>query len=705
MAASCHGGTAVLDHGPATGMTARLIALVGNPNVGKSTVFNALTGAHQHVGNWPGKTVQVAQGSWRIPGEARLRVADLPGTYSLLPDSPDEELVRDLLTAPAGERPDLVLFALDAANPARNLYLLSQVLDTGLPVVVMLTMTDIAAKRGTEPDPEALAQALGLPVVAVTGRSGKGFGPLAEAVRRALAAPVEAPAWYRGTDLARTVDPLAEAAAGQPGPARWLALTLLCGERVPGTAEQLTVAAARAADELARADTDGADAELLIAEARYTWSHRVLEQAVRGPLASRATASDRVDRLLLSKWFGIPFFLAVMWGVFQATTTLAKPLQDGLGAFVSGPVSDRAQSFLDALHAPDWLSGLLVNGVVNGVGQLLTFVPLMVIMFLLLTLLEDSGYFARAAFVADRAMRALRLPGRAFLPLVVGFGCNVPALAGTRILKQRSHRLLVGLLIPYMSCTARLTVFAMIAGVFFGSNAGTVIFILYVMSVALVVVMGLILRPLLFKDMKPEPLVLELPPYRLPTLRVTGTQVWQRTAAFLKTAGGIIVATVAAVWLLMAVPAAAGAGHFGEVPVEQSVFGTVTETIAPVMAPAGFGDWHASAALTTGFVAKEGVVSTVAQTYGGDEDNDAAVGGQALSQQLHDTFEHSSGGHADAAAMAFLVFILAYTPCMATLAAQRVEIGTRLTLIGLGVQLVVAWLLAVGVFQFLKVLS
>ncbi|MET3984602.1 ferrous iron transport protein B [Streptomyces sp. PvR034] len=720
-------GAALADDG-SRGAAAPLVALAGNPNVGKSTLFNALTGAHQRVGNWPGKTVAVAQGDWRgvLPDGRRLRVADLPGSYSLLPDSPDEELVRDVLSAPPGARPAAVVFALDAANPARNLYLLSQVLDTGVPVVVALTMTDVAARRGSAPDPDALSRELALPVVVVEGRTGTGLDLLADAVTAALRAPAAAaaatdPGWAAGTPVEAELAPLVRAAEAvhHPYPARWLAVNLLCAEEPPAAPEPLTALARAAAARLAAsegargdvpadadADADGqADAELLIAEARYAWAHRVIARATPTGARPRPTLTDRVDRLLLSRSFGIPFFLAVMWGVFEATTTLAKPLQDGLGDLVSGPVGSGATRLLETASAPDWLTGLLVDGLINGVGQLLTFVPLMIIMFALLALLEDSGYFARAAFVADRLMRTLRLPGRAFLPLVVGFGCNVPAFASTRILSRRSHRLLVGMLIPYMSCTARLAVYVMIAGVFFGSHSGTVVFFLYVGSVLLVVGMGLLLRPLLFTDMREEPLVLELPPYRLPTLRVTGAQVGQKLAAFLRTAGGVIVATAAAVWLLMAVPAGAGAGAdgsgrpagFANVAVEQSVFGRVTEAVAPAVAPAGFGDWHATAALGTGLIAKEGVISTLAQTYSAQED-----GGPVLRNGLRATFTRSSGGHPEAAALAFLVFVLAYTPCMATLAAQRAEIGTRLTLIGFGLQLAAAWLLATGVFQLAR---
>jgi ferrous iron transport protein B len=343
------------------------------------------------------------------------------------------------------------------------------------------------------------------------------------------------------------------------------------------------------------------------------------------------------------------------------------------------------------------VSGLILNGIIGGVGQLLSFLPLMAIMFVLLSVLEDSGYLARAAFVVDRLMRVIGLPGRAFLPLIVGFGCNVPALAGTRILSDRRHRLLTGLLIPFVSCSARLTVYVLVAGVFFGSAAGTIVFAMYVLSIVLVVGMGLLLRSTLFRGMSYEPLVLDLPPYRLPTLRVIGAQSWQKLQAFLRTASGLIVATVTVVWLLSSIPTGGGGG-FGKTPIEHSAFGAVSRAIAPIFSPAGFGDWHPAAALMTGFVAKEAVVSTVAQTYSMSQPPDNHRAGR-LAPALRSTFDRTSGGHPIPAVLAFMVFLLAYTPCMTTVAAQRTELGGRLTLFGIGLQLVVAWLLAVAVFQ------
>ena len=685
---SCHdtsGGLLDARTGLAADPAAPSVVLVGNPNVGKSTLFNALTGARQQVTNAPGTTVEVQLGTWRglagtgsgagsdEPGA--VRVLDLPGTYSLLARSPDERVTAETVAGRGALGvPDLAVVLVEAGALSRSLYLLAQVAGAGQGLVVALTMTDVAATRGVHVDPERLATLLGVPVVAIDPRTGAGLDRLSRVVSDALTAgvpPVLLP------DAAPACACLGDTACGAG---------CSCGRPLDLDAELAS------ADRLftwvdgvqrALADRDVADAPGAIPGAP--------SPARPAPLR---TWSDRVDRVLLDPWFGVPVFLAVMWALFQLATTVAAPLMGAMSSLVNGPVAGSVRA---ALPGPHWVESFVVDGVLAGVGTVLSFAPLMGIMFLAIALLEDSGYLARAAFVADRAMRAIGLDGRAMLPLVVGFGCNLPALAATRTLPNARQRLLTGLLVPYTSCAARLTVYILLASVFFPAHAGTAIFLMYVASIALVVVGGLVLRATAFRDLRREPFVLALPAYQRPRVRALLLSAWVRVRMFVTDAGKIIVITLTVVWVLMAVPVAGG-HQIADVPVADSLYGRTALAIAPVFAPAGFDDWHASAALLTGFVAKEVVVGSFAQSYAVDAPTGAGVAGD-LGSRLRATFESSSGGQAGAAAAAFMVFVLAYTPCLATVAEQRRLFGWRWTLGALGVQLVIAWTAAVVVFQ------
>ena len=614
-----------------------VLALVGAPNSGKSTLFNALTGAKVQTGNWPGTSVEISRGLWNAQPEA-FDIIDLPGAYSLDPMSPDEEFTRDMLVeAPPCERPDVVVVLVDATAPARGLNLAFQIAEHPYRVVIGVTKEDIAKQQGISIDTSALSHEVGIPVVSVNGRRRENLDALEREVARAM-----------HTDP-RTIRP--------------------------------------------NADLDQRFVDLDAAE-----------KAAVSRTDTGEPLSHRVDRLVLHPVLGPILFLAVMWAVFFITTTVAGPLQDGLEAFITGPVSAAARSIL-----PDnWLiTGLLVDGLIGGVGMVLTFAPLLALMFLCLAVLEDSGYMARAAVVTDRVMRAIGLPGKAFIPIVVGYGCNVPAISATRVLGDVRHRILTCLLIPFTSCSARLIVFMMLAQVFFPAHAGSAVFAMYVLSIALVVLVGLALRRTVWRAMPAEALVIDLPAYQLPTFRLTISVMWVRLKGFLHTAGGIIVATVVVIWLLMSISITGGHSFNEEaVPPQDSAYGAVAQAMSPVFAPAGFDSWSLTGPLVTGFVAKETLISTWAQTYAVEDVTDDAPEEQAespLASHIRADFDAASGGHGLAAVWAYMVFLLAYTPCVATVAAQRREIGWKWTLIGFALQLGSAWILAVGVFQVLKV--
>ncbi|MDO4910830.1 MAG: ferrous iron transport protein B [Corynebacterium sp.] len=621
-----------------------VIALVGAPNAGKSTLFNGLTGAKAAMGNWPGTTVAVSRGAWRV-GEQEFDVIDFPGAYSLDPVSPDEELTRDLvINVDPNERPDLVMVAVDAASLSRSLYMVAQLAERKFRVVVVITKEDIARSQGQAIDAEALSEFIKAPVVIVDPR------------RRANLKVV--------------------------------------GEKV---LEQLETTPRRR-----RARVQGDDFE--IADARFDWVERALEASVKEIEPPKATLTERIDKFALHPVLGPLLFLFVMWCVFQITTTVAKPFQDGLDNLFSGPISDFVSGLIGD-HAI--ISGLIVDGLIGGVGMVLTFAPLMALMFLCLAVLEDSGYMARAAVVTDRLMKTIGLPGKAFIPLIVGFGCNVPAISSTRVLGKPEHRLLTVLLIPFTSCSARLTVFVMLSATFFPDHAGTVVFVMYLISVGMVVLAGLLMRATLWRHVGFEPLVIDLPVYQIPGPRLALSVMWVRLKGFLQTAGGIIVITVAAVFMLQSTPVVSGYGFADEdLPFEDSVYGRVSEAIAPVFEPAGFGKGTLTGTLITGFVAKEAVISSWAQTYAVDDvtDDDAETQAESsLAQNVRADFANASGGHTIAAVWAFMLFLLAYTPCVATLGAQRREVGAKWTIIGVVIQLALAWVLAVVAFNILKI--
>lgn len=650
------------------------VVFVGNPNVGKSSMFNALLGARTRTMNAPGTTVSITCGQYhyekpKTAGNAQnWQFVDTPGTYSLAPMSPDEQVAVDALIGMSGMPvPDLAVVVLDATALSRSLYLLSMVVELGLPTVVALTMNDLAVRNGCGVDAERLSHLLdGMPVVAIDGRTGDGGKALADAIA----------ASFEGT----------------PVPHGLTALPTATADADMKTADGLSVWAESRAD------------------ARLDWTAGIL-RGLDMHAVDHVTLSDRIDRVLLHPVIGVLVFLAVLFVVFQATTTLASPMQDWIDVTFRGWCADGLDLLL-GLFGPSvsggWLRSLLVDGLLDGVVTVLTFIPVMGIMFLLLSILEDSGYMARAAFVMDRAMRALGLDGRAFLPIIVGFGCNLPALAATRTLSDSRQRVLTGMLVPFAACSARLSVFLVLAHAFFPKYAGLVVFLMYVASVMVILLVGVLLRHTMFRGLEPEPLMLALPAYQCPRALQLARSVLLRLWGFIRGASVIIISMITALWLLQGIPVTANAGGFAHVDdVHDSAYGVLADAVAPVFAPAGFGDWHASAALITGFVAKEVVVGSMSQSYHADEPDDAAsqqAGEGTLGQKLRASFDQSSHGHGKAAAIAFLLFTLAYTPCLATVAEMRRQFGTKVAARSVLLSLAVAYVIAIIAFQTLRLI-
>ena len=484
----------------------------------------------------------------------------------------------------------------------------------------------------------------------------------------------------------------------------------------------------------------GDDVETIIADRRYGWINGLVNEVVSKSEQSRLSLTDKLDRVLTSRILGIPIFLAMMWIVFKVTTDLSAPFLDWIDGVISGPITNWVVALMGWVGlSGTWFESLLVDGVIAEVGGVLVFVPVMMFMYVALAILEDSGYMARAAFVMDRLMHALGLHGKSFLPMIVGFGCTVPALMATRTLDNEKDRILTGLLVPFMSCGARLPVYVLLASIFFPHNSGMVVFWIYVLGIVMAILIGLLLKNTLFKSKEQSPFVLELPPYRVPTLKGIWFHTWERTSAFVQKAWSLILVTSVIIWLLLALPVTGG-NTFADVPVEGSAFAAMSKGISPAFEPLGFGEWEMSGSLVTGFVAKEVVVSTMMQVYDVEEDEESAESttffqdlGQiltsffgavwdtirsipliigidvfdgeeeaeptALMQAVEGSFNESSGGHGALASVSYMAFVLLYTPCMVAVAAERKELGSKWTWFSVIGQLVVAWLVSFVIFQ------
>jgi ferrous iron transport protein B len=595
------------------------LALAGNPNCGKSALFNALTGIRQTTGNWPGVTVERKEGSLELDGR-KVRVIDLPGIYSLDASSLDEMVTRDYLL---GREADLIVNVLDASNLERHLYLTVQLLEMGVPVLIALNMMDIARKRGIRIDTEALAEALGCPVVPLVAVSKEG---LTELQARLLAvAEGREPAGMALTHgecvevaVLELLPRLEGAGDGDTDTghanARWLALKLLESDPIAEhavDAETLTLA-----ESLRRqiAERSGEDADLHIADTRFGHAHALARRVVRDERRLERTASDRIDQVVLSRLFGIPLFLLMIYLMFMFTMNIGGAFIDFFDQVGQALFVDGLGELLGRVGAPDWLTLVLATGIGGGLQVVGTFIPIIASLYIVLSILEDSGYMARAAFVMDRFMRSIGLPGKAFVPLIVGFGCNVPAVMATRTLESERERKLTILMNPFMSCGARLPVYALFAAAFFPHSGQNLVFVLYLTGIAVAILSGLAMKHTLLKG-DSSGLLMELPPYHLPTFKGVMLRTWDRVKLFLREAGKIIVLMVLALNLLATI---GSDGSLGNTDSEHSILAGVSRTATPLFAPMGISEdnWPAVLGIFSGVLAKEVIVGTLDSLYG-----------------------------------------------------------------------------------------
>jgi len=701
------------------------VAVAGNPNSGKSTLINAIAGTRLHVGNWAGVTVEKKEATFEFQGR-KIRLVDLPGTYSLSPYSQEEIIARDYLVR---ERPDLIINVVDATNLERNLYLTVQLTELGIPVVMALNIFDEAQAKGYGIDIKGIGEMLGVTVVPTSATLKSGLDELLGEVLKTADNPgAHMPARLNyGEDMETAVEILKGALQKshphleEKFPLRWLILKLIEGDDY--VRKEVNLGQDVMLDEalLHLRKAHGDDMEAIMADTRYALASGLTREVLRKPELRKAELTEKIDRVVLNRFFGIPIFLAAMWLLFKLTFDLSAPFGDWIDAMTNGPFKRFATAILGSIGAPDWTVSLVNDGIIAGVGFVLVFVPVIFAMMFFITFLEGSGYMARAAFVMDRAMHSIGLHGKSFIPMLLGFGCNVPGIYATRTLENPRDKILTALLIPLMSCGARLPVYVLFVGVFFPSNSGTVIWSLYVMGILLAIMMGVIFKKTLFRGEAPM-FIMELPPYRMPSMRSLCLHTWEKGKHFLFKAGTYIFAVSILVWFMLNLP-------WGVEHKRDSYLGQAGAAIAPIFEPAGFGTWEAASSLITGVIAKEIVVGTMGEIYApkheekkedpslGEDLKEIAVSfgtaaKTAVSTLLFLPVQEEAeedqtalkqavlAGFTPLTSYAFMAFVLLYMPCVIVGVAMRQEFGSwKWAGVGFLYQTVLAWGVAILIFQ------
>jgi ferrous iron transport protein B len=712
------------------------MALTGNPNSGKTTIFNQLTGTRQKVGNWPGVTVEKKEGDIQKFGY-HIQIVDLPGTYSLTPFSIEEIVARDFILE---EKPDVVIDIIDASNLERNLYLANQLRELDAKVIFALNMADMAKSRGFKIDAQKLSDLLGVPVVFTVGNKGEGLEELIQAAIDVARSPLHIPEERKvrySKDIEDAIADLKQFIRTQspetfPYNYRWTAIKLLeddkivkkrLQERLGPSADAVLQKAKELRGKLAGLFNE--DVEIVMTDERYGFIAGIIKEVVSISTRQRVDISRTIDLVLTNKFMGFPIFIFFIWAMFQLTFTLGAYPMSWLDTAIA-----HFSLLLDHALPAGIFKSLVLDGVIGGVGSIIIFLPNILLLFFCIALFEDTGYMARAAFLMDRIMHLIGLHGKSFIPMLMGFGCNVPAIMAARTLESRKDRILTILITPFMSCSARLPVYIVLAGTFFAAEAGTVIFMIYLLGIAMAIVTGRLFRTVLLRG-KDAPFVMELPPYRVPMIRSLLIHMWDRSKMFLRKMGGIILAGSVIVWALSAFPQridysrdfetaaadirthyeallqhadAAAAVNLSKQRdrelddlnrkkeserAEKTYIGRIGKFIEPVFAPLGI-DWRGSVALLTGFVAKEIVVSTMGVLYAVEGDSQS----DALRRALRDS------GMTPLSALSMMVFVLLYVPCLATIGAITRETGSaKWTIFNIAYTTAAAWITAFIVYQ------
>ncbi len=652
------------------------VALVGNPNCGKTSLFNRASGSREHVGNYSGVTVDAKRGHFSHNGYEFV-IYDLPGTYALSAYSPEELYVRNHIVE---QNPDVIINVVAASNIERNLYLTTELINMDRSMVVALNMYDELRSAGSELDYNALGDMLGVPMIPTNSRNGEGFDTLYNTIIEVFERKNQTVRHIHinhGAVIEQSISHLRCEVNGidtltSKFSSRYLAIKMLEQDRdieklLVSTNQYAPLTKIRDREVLQVEALLGEDIPSAIASYNYGFISGALKETFRKESGDKIEVARIIDTLVTHKFWGFPIFLFVMWAMFTATFNLgAYPME-----WIEGGVAMFA-NFVEGMMSDGVLKDLIVDGIIGGVGGVIVFLPNIVILYLFISFMEDSGYMARAAFIMDKAMHGMGLHGKSFIPLLMGFGCSVPAIMSTRTIESRSSRLITILINPFMSCSARLPVYLLLLGAFFPSKAGTILFLIYILGILMAVVTAKLLRKSLFKKDE-TPFVMELPPYRIPTLRSIITHMWDKSWQYLRKIGGIILVASVAIWFLSYYPRTNDDSQSREQQQENSYIGQVGKAFEPIMEPLGF-SWQANVALLSGMAAKEIIVSTLGVLYSHNADADECD--TQLQQQLRATNPSTGKPHfSPITALAFMAFVLLCFPCVATIAAVASESG------------------------------